>query len=248
MISDTLRIESLDQSNELPSIAFLGLSSLGSTIAARLAQAGYPMSVYDDDQRKTLMWVQRYGGIAASNPSEAASESKYVITCALDENEVRKLLVAHEGAVHGMRTGTTVIDHSAVSQKGAIGLRVLCEANGMHYLDAAPVGGPPDAERGKLTLFVGGNESKYLELLPIFGHYAASAVRLGGVSSGTRGRMAYQSSVQHAIAAVADLAQKSEKLELDRDALIEGATHALTQQLPEIVRLIDYEEKLLAKR
>ncbi len=240
--------DQLMQDETLPAIAFLGLSSLGSTIAARLANVGYPMVVFDKNGRTARLWVQRHGGIAATTAAEAASEAQIVITCALDEEEVRGLLVMKDGALAVMRPGAILIDHSALSERGAAGLKVVADATGTKYLDAALVGGPPEAEQGKLTLFVGGDEVTYEQMLPLFGHYAGSAVLVGLPSAGQRARLIYQGVAQHLIHGMSELAIRSEEFKLSRNAVLEGAAHALQQQLPEIVRLIDYEERVLAQQ
>jgi 3-hydroxyisobutyrate dehydrogenase-like beta-hydroxyacid dehydrogenase len=229
----------------LPSIAFLGLSSLGSTIAARLASAGYPMSVYDVDERSALLWVQRYGGIAASSAAQAATDVDIVICCALGEQEVRNSLIINNGALHSMHPNSIVIDHSSLSERSTMGLKVICENAGMRYVDAACIGSPPDAEQGKLAIFVGSDEASYLELLPLFGAYAGVATRVGDAPAGQRAKLAYQLASQSMVAAVGQLAASAAAANLDQAGLLETAMYALQQQLPEIARLIVYEEQVL---
>ena len=68
-------------------LGFIGLGYLGSRIAARLVDAGFPLMVCDRDAETAAQFSKR-GAELAANPGELAREVEIVLSCLPDDEAV----------------------------------------------------------------------------------------------------------------------------------------------------------------
>src|SRR5215472_15424337 len=98
-------------------LAFIGLGVMGGPIAAHLAAAGHQVTVYNRTAAKAAAWVGRHGGSAAPTPAAAAAGATAVFVCVGNDDDVRAVTTAADGALHGMRAGSVLVDHTTTSAR-----------------------------------------------------------------------------------------------------------------------------------
>ena len=96
-----------------PQLGFLGMGAMGSRLAARLLDAGYPLTVYDRTPEHTQPLVQR-GARSAATPAEIAAAATIVVSCLADDGAVEAVLLGPQGAVAAARPGTIFIEMSTI--------------------------------------------------------------------------------------------------------------------------------------
>jgi 3-hydroxyisobutyrate dehydrogenase-like beta-hydroxyacid dehydrogenase len=68
-------------------LGFIGIGYMGRPIAQRLLEAGFSLTAYDRNGRKSEELV-RYGGVAAPSIAEVASRSDVLLSCLSSDEAV----------------------------------------------------------------------------------------------------------------------------------------------------------------
>ena len=85
-------------------LAFIGLGTMGSAMAAHLVRAGHRLSVFNRSAAKAQAWVAEHGGRAALSPADAACGADMLLLCVGRDEDVRQVLLG-EGLPGGMADG-----------------------------------------------------------------------------------------------------------------------------------------------
>jgi 3-hydroxyisobutyrate dehydrogenase-like beta-hydroxyacid dehydrogenase len=174
------------------SCAFLGLGVMGAPMAGHLARAGHTVAVYNRTAARAAAWVTQYGGRAADTPAAAASGALLVMTCVGNDDDLRAVVLGPEGALAGMSPGSVLIDHTTASAQVARELHAAAAARGVSFLDAPVSGGQVGAEKGQLTIMVGGEPAVFEQAESILRTYAKAVTLMGPAGAGQLTKMVNQ--------------------------------------------------------
>jgi 2-hydroxy-3-oxopropionate reductase len=152
-------------------IGFIGLGVMGSRMAKNLLKAGYPLTVYDKVPEK-IQSLALLGAKEASSPKEVSENSDIVMLSLPGPIEVEEVILGKDGVLEGLKEGGVVVDLSTIDPSTARKLYEKCKQRKVRFLDAPVSGGAVSAERGTLTIMVGGDRDAYekvLEVLKVIG-------------------------------------------------------------------------------
>ena len=107
-----------------------------------------------------------------------------MFVCVGNDDDVRAVTTASDGALHGMRAGAVLVDHTTTSAALARELAAAARARGVGFVDAPVSGGQAGAEKGTLTVMCGGEPADFARAEPLIACYARMVKRLGPVGSG----------------------------------------------------------------
>ena len=99
----------------MPNCAFIGLGVMGYPMAGHLQAAGYATTVYNRTAIKADDWVAEHDGISAPTPREAAAGAEFVMVCVGNDDDLRSVVFGDDGALAGMASGATLVDHTTAS-------------------------------------------------------------------------------------------------------------------------------------
>ena len=165
-------------------VGFVGLGIMGSRMAASLARAGHPVTVYNRTREKAEAWVAEHGGQVADTPRDAAAGAASVITMVVDGAQVEEVLLGADGAVHGAAPGTLFIDCSTIAPADARRIGAALAERGMGFVDAPVSGSSPKAEDGTLTIMAGGSEEDFDRAGPFFDAMGETILHVGPLGHG----------------------------------------------------------------
>ncbi|MCB1616176.1 MAG: NAD(P)-dependent oxidoreductase, partial [Pseudomonadales bacterium] len=171
---------------------FIGLGVMGFPMAGHLASAGYEMTVFNRSSAKSERWQQQYGGEIAENPALLAQEKAFVFCCVGNDDDLYEVALGKQGAFQAMAPGSVFVDHTTASASLARGLAAEAKARGFHFLDAPVSGGQSGAEKGQLTVMIGGEAEAYARVEKVIGCYAKNSRLLGEPGSGQLCKMVNQ--------------------------------------------------------
>src|ERR1700674_18323 len=200
-------------------LGFIGMGNMGSRIAQRLLNHGFPLSVYDMDPAKTQV-IAAQGATVAENIGDLARTADVVLSCLTNDEAVRSVYTEPEGIFAGARSGTVVLEMSTISPESSRELHRLGARRGIEVLDVAISGSTPAAEQGILTLLVGGNEEVFRAAKPIFQAIAKQYFLLGGSGSGTAMKLVVNTLLGVGMQAIAEAVVLGEKAGIDRERLL----------------------------
>jgi 3-hydroxyisobutyrate dehydrogenase len=165
-------------------VGFVGLGIMGSRMAACLARAGHEVAVYNRTAEKAWAWVEEHGGRVAATPREAAEGAAAVITMVVDGPQVEEVLLGDDGAAHGAKPGTLMIDMSTIAPADARAIGAALAERGLAFVDAPVSGSAPKAEDGTLTIMAGGSDENFARARPFFDAMGERILHVGELGQG----------------------------------------------------------------
>ncbi len=210
-------------------VAFIGLGVMGYPMAGHLQNAGHDVTVHNRTKSKAERWVEEYGGKAAATPAEAAAEAAFVFSCVGADDDVRAVTTGPHGAFHSMSTPAVFVDHTTASALVARELAREASDRGISFLDAPISGGQSGAERGALTVMVGGEEAAFERARPLIDCYAKRAKRLGPAGSGQITKMVNQICIAGLVQSLSEGLHFAENAGLDAKAVIDVISKGAAQ-------------------
>ncbi|MGQ9681332.1 MAG: 2-hydroxy-3-oxopropionate reductase [Anaerolineae bacterium] len=162
----TTRRFTMAQSAKLK-IGFIGLGIMGKPMTRNLLKAGFSLVVYDIVPA-AIEEIVREGAEAGMSCSDVASRADVVITMLPDSPDVEKAYLGPQGVLEGVRPGTALVDMSTISPTMAKRVAEAAAAQGCPMLDAPVSGGDVGAQKGTLSIMVGGDAETFARLEPVF--------------------------------------------------------------------------------
>jgi 3-hydroxyisobutyrate dehydrogenase len=177
-------------------VSFLGLGAMGYPMAGHLANNGLEVTVYNRTTVIAEKWLTEYNGECATTPAAAVKDADIIITCLGNDNDVRSVYCGdaqHQQSIFSaLKANAILIDHTTTSADLAQELSQIAGQHQSHFLDAPVSGGQVGAEKGCLTIMVGGDEVIYQHVFPLMQYYAQAISLIGAVGYGQRCKMVNQ--------------------------------------------------------
>lgn len=173
-------------------VAFIGLGVMGYPMAGHLARAGHGVTVFNRTRTKAQSWSEQFGGAVADTPAAAAKDAEIVFSCVGRDDDLREVALGANGAVHGMRPGAVLVDHTTASATIAREIAEILSQRGIGFVDAPVSGGEQGAKNGQLTVMCGGTQRDYEKAEPIVAAYAKRCRLMGQAGSGQLTKMVNQ--------------------------------------------------------
>lgn len=208
-------------------LAFIGLGTMGSAMAAHLVRAGHRLSVFNRSAAKAQAWVAEHGGRAALTPADAACGADMLLLCVGRDEDVRQVLLGEglpggmaDGALSTLAPGSVVVDHTTTSADLARHMAAACAERGVAWVDAPVSGGNVGAEQGVLTIMCGGSLAAFQQVQPVIAAYARAVTLLGEAGSGQLAKMVNQIAVAGLLQGLAEALAFGQKAGLDMEAVL----------------------------
>ncbi len=202
-------------------VAFLGLGVMGYPMAGHLKnKGGHDVTVYNRTGAKADKWVAQYGGKAARTPKQAAEGQDFVMCCVGNDDDLRQVTLAADGAFAGMNKGAVFVDHTTASAEIARELYKAGKERGFDCIDAPVSGGQAGAENGALTVMCGGDADPFARAEKIIASYARACNLLGSPGAGQLAKMVNQICIAGLVQGLSEGLHFAKKAGLDIDKLI----------------------------
>ena len=205
---------------EARALAFIGLGVMGGPIAGHLAAAGNRVTVYNRTTARAEAWVAAHGGSAKATPREAAAGAEIVFACVGNDDDVRQITTGPDGAFAGMPPGTIFVDHTTASAEVARELETTARQAGIAFLDAPVSGGQAGAEKGTLTIMVGGDADAFGQAEPVMSSYGRAVTLMGPSGAGQLTKMVNQICIAGLVQALAEGIAFAEHASLDVEKVL----------------------------
>jgi 3-hydroxyisobutyrate dehydrogenase-like beta-hydroxyacid dehydrogenase len=163
-------------------VGFLGLGIMGSRMAANVAHAGFPLTVWTHTPGKAERWASEHDAKAVATPADVARDSDIVVSMLVDGDQVATVLLGQDGVISGAHDGLLCVDMSTIAPPQSRRIGAALHERGVRMLDAPVTGSSPRAEDGSLTIMVGGEREDFERaraLLEAMGKVIAHVGELG---------------------------------------------------------------------
>ena len=165
-------------------VAFLGLGAIGWPMARRVAEGGFPLTVWNRTSTRARDFAAATKAKAATTPADAVQSADVVMTCLPNSPEVMSLLDGDSGLLANMQPGSTLVDCTSGEPATSRQLAERLRAKKIDFIDAPVSGGVSGAEKGALTVMVGGDRSVLERVRPVLETFGQKIVHCGGVGTG----------------------------------------------------------------
>ncbi|HXU88494.1 MAG TPA: NAD(P)-dependent oxidoreductase [Methylomirabilota bacterium] len=166
-----------------PTIAFLGLGTMGGAMARRLVQRGFGVAGYDVSFERCDA-ATRSGVTVAKSPAAAVEGAEIVLSSLPNPAAIRAAYLGPDGAVSALRSGAILIDLSTIDPATWRDVADAATARGAEALGAPVSGGPAEAGSGRLVFLVGGAPAVLERARPVLEALGAEIHHLGPLGAG----------------------------------------------------------------
>jgi len=165
--------------------AFLGLGAIGRPMASRIAAAGLPLTVWNRTPERAIQFIRDTPSARhAASPADAARDADVVITCFSTSLDVQSILDGPDGLLAGFRRGATLVDCTSGDPATSRAIAKALATKGVDFLDAPVSGGVTGAEKGTLTVMVGGDAAVLDRVRPVLDCFTGKLVHCGDIGAG----------------------------------------------------------------
>ncbi len=207
------------QINKTTPIGFVGLGFMGSRIAERLMDAGFPLHVYDRTPEKAEPLVQKKATPAATL-TDLAFHSQVIMSMLTNDEAVEDVYFAPSGIITSLESGKIVLDLSSVRPETSKKVYKAVKEKGGFMLDIPVSGSTPQAESGNLIIYAGGDKEVFEGAQSLFEAIAQKWFYLGESGSGTAMKIIVNDLLGIEMVALSEAITLGEKIGLSKDTLL----------------------------
>jgi len=208
-------------------VAFLGLGVMGYPMAGHLANGDHCVTVYNRTAEKAAGWLAEHGEAGegghstGATPREAAAGAEIVFACVGADDDLRQICLGDDGAFGGMEAGAIFVDHTTTSAKVAREMAKATAAKGLHFLDAPVSGGEAGAQKGQLTVMMGGDADQFAKVKPAIRCFAKMVKLIGPVGAGQTTKMVNQICIAGTVQGLAEAIHFAIESGLDTEKVLD---------------------------
>jgi len=216
----------------------VGAGNMGGRMIRRMVAAGYEVLAVDADPAK----IPATGATAAASLAELAAACAVVMLSLPDSSVIESVIRGPGGLLEHARAGQVFVDLSTADPASTRSLSTELAARGVRFLDAGISGGAAAAERGTLTLMVGGDAGALAAVRPLLDAFSAHVHHMGGSGAGHVTKVLNNFLNGVTLAATAEVMVAGKKAGLDLAQLLEvinsssGVSFASLNRFPHIIK------------
>ena len=192
-------------------VGFIGLGTMGASMAYNCLQGGNEMVVHDIRRESATRHLEA-GADWADSPREVAEASEIVFTSLPGPTEVEAVGLGEDGILEGMTEGKVYFDLSTSTPTLIRRIHEEAAARGIHVLDAPVSGGPRGAASRNLAIWVGGDKDVFDRCKPVLDSIGDKAYYVGPIGCGAVAKLVHNCTgyiVQAALAEVFTMGVKA---------------------------------------
>ncbi|MGD0746632.1 MAG: NAD(P)-dependent oxidoreductase [Acidimicrobiales bacterium] len=203
-------------------IGFIGLGAMGLPMAGHLVTAGHDVTVASRG-RGPIDAAVAAGAADGGSARGVAEASEVIFLCVPNSPEVVEVV---DAMLPALGPGRTVVDCSTIDPEVERAQHARVAETGARYLDAPLSGGTAGAQKGTLTLMVGGEAAVLAETEPAMEPFAGLIVHVGGAGMGQVVKLCNQVIYAAQMTATAEATAMAVTSGVDMDKLLLVLTHA----------------------
>ena len=171
-------------------LGFIGLGTMGSSMALNVIKAGHHLTVNDINRDAAGPHLEA-GAVWADSAGDVAEASDIVFTSLPGPPEVEAVALGEHGILSGISPGKVYFDLSTNSPTLVRRLHDAFAARGAHVLDAPVSGGPQGARSGRLAIWVGGDRDVFERCKPVLDAIGDQAFYVGAIGTGSVAKLVH---------------------------------------------------------
>jgi 3-hydroxyisobutyrate dehydrogenase len=205
----------------MATVGFVGLGTMGSTVARRLLDAGHTVHGYNRTRAKAE-WLVEHGLLLEETPRAVAEKADVVFSMVTDTKALDAVTRGPDGILAGLSAGKVFVEMTTGSPANSRAIAADVEALGAKMLDAPVSGAPTTVETGKASLMVGGDPDAFGRVEPVLRDIAPVVQRIGDNGQALLMKIAINLSLHVQMTAYSEGLLIAEKGGIDREVAVEA--------------------------
>jgi len=201
-------------------IGFIGLGRMGKSMAKRLLNREYEVVGWNRTREKALSLV-KYGLELVDSPKVVGKETDIIFIMVSDIPAIENILHRNNGLLEGLKANSIVVNSSTILPSFSIKLAEKLKQSKAKYVEAPVLGGPRDAEEGKLITLVGADKNIYDVVKPILEDLSEKIYYLGEVGKASAMKLIFNMVAPSALILLGEAINLGERAGLEVDKIIE---------------------------
>ncbi len=197
---------------------FIGLGAMGYAMAANLHRAGLLGGVYNRTTETAERFAKAYDVVRAERPADLADSCDAIVLCVSADDD---LLAMVDALADRLTERHIVIDCSTVASDSAREAAARVGAHAAAFLDAPVSGGTEGAQKGTLSLMVGGDTHVFERALPVLEAMGRTITHMGEVGAGQATKAVNQVMCAGINQAVCEALRFGEALDLPMEKVVD---------------------------
>ena len=219
-------------------VGFIGLGTMGASMAANLQKAGYRLIVHDARRQAAAPHLGA-GATWAATPRDVANASEVIFTSLPGPAEVEAVALGPDGLLAGIHRGDAYFDLSTNARAIVQKLHAAFAEKGVQFLDAPVSGGPRGAASGKLAIWVGGEREVFDRYKPLLDAMGDQARYVGPIGHATVAKLVHNCAGYAFNVSIAEAFTMGVKAGVDPLTLFEAIRHGMIGRRRTFDALID---------
>ena len=174
-------------------VGFIGLGTMGASIARNAIKGGHALTVHDINKGAAEEHL-KMGAAWADTPKDVAAASEVVFTSLPGPPEVQAVVLGENGLIGGFRPGAAYFDLSTNSPTVIRDIHAALLEKDVQTLDAPVSGGPDGARSGKMAIWVGGDKATFEKYLPVLDTMGDAPYYVGPIGAGAVAKLVHNCS------------------------------------------------------
>ena len=219
-------------------LGFIGLGNMGGRMARCITRTGEPLVGYDTRAES----IEAAGASAVSSAADVIAQADIVMISLPDSKIIESVVYGEPAFLRNVREGHVIVDLSTASPESTKRIAADVAERGGSYIDAGISGGAAAAEKGQLTLMVGGDAAALDRARPALGSFAKTIYHCGGSGSGHVVKLLNNFLNAIALSATAEVMVAAKKADLDLQTVLDvlnassGVNFATINRFPNIIK------------
>ena len=159
----------------------IGAGNMGGRMGRRVAAAGDPILAFDANPAT----LRECGMEAAASVDELVEAVDVVLLSLPDSAVIERVVLGEGGVLAHARVGQVVVDLSTADPRSSARIHATLAERDVSFLDVGISGGAAAAEKGSLTLMVGGDGRVLEQVTPLLQRFASTIVHMGAPGAAT---------------------------------------------------------------
>ena len=165
-----------------PSVSVIGIGQMGLGIANNIQNAGYLNSIFEINT-SLLNQLENDNNIIVNNPKLGLISSNILIFVVPSTQQIRDFLFSADW-IDNIEENTIIIDLTTSNPDETKKLSKELGKRKINYIDCGMTGGAQGAEKGTLTLMMGGKKNIIKSVTPVLESFTNRLIHVGIVGSG----------------------------------------------------------------
>jgi 3-hydroxyisobutyrate dehydrogenase len=200
-------------------IGWIGTGVMGLSMCGHLMAAGHTATVHNRTRAKAQPLLDK-GAAWADSPRAVSEASDIVFSIVGFPDDVRRVYLADNGVLAGLKPGGVAVDMTTTSPSLAVEIFAAAQKKGQHTLDAPVSGGDVGAKNAALSIMVGGEAKIFTKVTPLFEHMGRIILHQGPAGAGQHTKMCNQIVIAGSMIGVCESLLYATRAGLDPQALL----------------------------